>query len=331
MKRIAGLGLILLLACLPLAGQTIKLGSVAPVGSPWHTALLQLASDWGRISGGRVQLKLFMGGIAGDEPDILRKIRIGQLQAAALTGLGLNHITPEILALSIPFLIRTEGELDDVLEHTRPFFTDLLEQRGFVVLALSKAGWVHFFAKDPVVYPEDLKRQTLAVHAGDNSILDAWRNLGFDAVPLAIPDVMVGLQSGMVDALYSPPLVTAGYQWFGIARNMGALRVAPVIGGIVVNRRVWDRVPAEIRPEMEEAVRRIDHSLYQQTLALEQEALAVMLRHGLVINELPKDAEERWRTQTEKGFDGVVGKTFSQATYDLVTRHLAEYRSSGAP
>ena len=139
MKRSLSAAIILavLLPLVSISAQTIKLGSVAPSGSPWDHALRELAADWNRISGGRVRLKVYMGGIVGDEPDMLRKMRIGQLQAAALTALGLNYVSPEILVLSVPFLIRDDGELDYVLERTRPFFTELLEEQGFKVLALS--------------------------------------------------------------------------------------------------------------------------------------------------------------------------------------------------
>lgn len=306
---------------------TIKLGSVAPIGSPWHVALQRLGAEWARISDGEVRLKLYMGGVAGNEPDMLRKMRIGQLHGAAITALGLNRITPEVLALSVPFLIRSEEELDYVMDKTRSYFASGIEEKGFRVLALSKAGWVHFFGRDPIYTPDDLKRQRLSVTAEDAQLLEAWRKLGFSAVPLSVPDLMMGLQSGMIDALYAPPLIAAGYQWFGVANHMCTLRVAPVVGGMILSERAWARVPQRYRAELLEAVNRIGEQYYQETKALEEEALRVMLDHGLQLNEVSPRQQALWEEQMAEGFELVVGKSFSRETYQLITRHLDEYRS----
>jgi len=321
---------VLVLAVLAIQGWalTIKLGSVAPIGSPWDSALRAMAAEWSSISGGQVELKVYMGGIAGDEPDMLRKIRIGQLQAAAVTSLALSQISSDMLALSTPFLIDTEEELDYVLERTGPHFVGVLEERGFSVLALSKVGWVRFFSRRPVVVPVDLKRQKLAVNAGDAELLAAWIGLGYDAVPLGISDTTMGLQSGMIDAAYGTPLLAAGYQWFGSATHMSSLRVAPVIGAIVISSRVWQQVPEAFRAPMLEAVARAERRLYEDTARLDSEAETVMKRHGLVVDAVPPEAEMLWQKEMDRGFELVVGKAFSRATYDRITRLLQEFRAA---
>ncbi len=311
-------------------GLTIKIGSVAPIGSPWDNALRGIAADWSRITGGQVQLKTYMGGIAGDEPDMLRKIRIGQLQGAAVTSLALNQVVPDLLALSTPFLIETEAELDYVLAKTTPDFVSLLEKRDLRVLAMSKAGWVRFFSRRPIFVPDDLKRMRLAVNTGEPELLAAWMGLGFDPVPLGIADTMVGLQSGMVDAAYGSPLLAAGYQWFGPANHMSSLRVAPVLGAIVVSDRVWQQVPESYRPAMLEAVTKAERKLYEETTRLEADALRVMTEHGLVVDPLPPQDEKLWRAEMDRGFEMIVGKAFSRAIYDKITALLRDYRSGHA-
>ena len=327
MTKRTRLAALMLLLSLPGWALTIKLASVAPIGSPWDNALRSLAADWSRISGGQIEVKIYMGGVAGDEPDLLRKIRIGQLQAAAVTSLALNQISPDVLALSTPFLIDTDQELDYVLEQTRPHFVRLLEARGFHVLALSKAGWVRFFSRRPVIVPEDLKRQKLAVNTGDPELVNAWVSLGFDVVPLGISDTVVGLQSGMVEAAYGTPLLAAGYQWFATANHMSSLRVAPVIGAIVISSRTWEQVPQEFRAPMLEAVARADRRLYQDTARLESEAVAVMTRHGLVTDVVPPEADALWQAEMDRGFELVVGKAFSRSIYDRITSLLEEFRA----
>ena len=209
--------LILLLFCLhylPAEAVTLKIATLAPVGSPWVESLRRLSAEWDRISQGRVNLKIYPGGIAGEEADMIRKMRIGQLAGAALTQLGLGLLDSAILALSTPFLIQEEGELDYVMKRAKPYFESRLADKGYRLFAFSKAGWVHFFGREPLIFPEDLKRLKLGVPAGDAAFVETWRRIGFNVFSLPFGDLLVGLQAGMIDAFYAPPVVAASFQWF---------------------------------------------------------------------------------------------------------------------
>ena len=109
-----GLAAALAFAPHPAAAETIKLATLAPAGSPWHDALLDMGEAWKDLSGGRVTLKIYAGGVAGDESDMVRKMRIGQLQAATLSAGGLPDIAPEFRALQLPMMFRSYEELDYV-------------------------------------------------------------------------------------------------------------------------------------------------------------------------------------------------------------------------
>jgi TRAP-type C4-dicarboxylate transport system substrate-binding protein len=158
--------------------QTIKLGSLAPSGSPWDKALRKIAAEWAAVSNGTIDLKIYPGGIAGGEDDMIRKMRIGQLNAAGLTGVGMCRVFSGILAVQMPLLVRTDEELFYVLEKMRPTFEKELESKGFTVLIWSKVGWVHFFSKNPVVNPDDLRAHKLFNYAGDPDGTMAWKKAG---------------------------------------------------------------------------------------------------------------------------------------------------------
>ncbi|MBW1770194.1 MAG: TRAP transporter substrate-binding protein DctP [Deltaproteobacteria bacterium] len=152
---------IIVLSAAPAHSLVIKLGTVAPEGSPWHDAILETAQKWKELSGGRVTVRVYPGAVAGDENDMLRKIRIGQLHATALTSSTLIEIVPDIEAISLPMLVRTDGELDYVIEKFGPEFEARLAKKGFKVLNWSSTGWVYFFTKEPVTTPEDMKKRSL--------------------------------------------------------------------------------------------------------------------------------------------------------------------------
>ncbi len=312
---------------MPVFSLTIKVGSIAPTGSPWDKALKKIAAEWKTISGGTIDMKIYPGGIVGNEPDMIRKMRIGQLQAAIFTGMGMSYISPEVFSLSLAFLVRNDEELDFLMKKTKPHFNRLMEKKGFVALVWSKAGWVNFFSTKPVIYPRDLKPLKLSVAEGDAEILQSWRVMGYNAIPLSTNDLMTSLQNGMIEAFYAPPLVTASFQWFGIARHMCAIRIAPMIGGLVITQKTWEQVPAEIRPKLVNSAQKIVDNLYIETNALEKKAIDTMLKHGLKIHDVPPEATKLWQKEGLKGYDTYVGKTFSKDLLKQLQDYVKEYRN----
>src|SRR5258706_12037474 len=225
-------------------GVVIKMGTLAPEGSSWHQILKTMGSAWAQGPGGGVTLRIYPGGVLGDEPDLVRKMRVGQIQAAALTAVGLSDIDPGAAALQIPMMFDSYDELDKVRERLRPALEKRMEDRGFVVLNWGDAGWVMFFAKDPFVRPEDLKKMKLFVWAGDNHAVDLWTAAGFSPVPLASTDILPGLQTGLINAFDTTPLLAASSQWFGLAPHMLDLKWCPLVGATVITKKAWDSAPA---------------------------------------------------------------------------------------
>jgi TRAP-type C4-dicarboxylate transport system substrate-binding protein len=321
---LALLGLLALAA--PLPALTIKVATLAPAGSAWVVSLQKLAADWQRLSGGAVQLKIYAGGIAGEEADMVRKMRIGQLQGAALAQLGLGLLDPGILALSAPFLISDEGELDYVLERWKPELAARLEARGFYLANLSKAGWAYFFGRAPIVTPADLQRQRLGIPAGDAELVETWRKVGFTAFPFPIGDLLVGLQAGLIDAFYSPPLAAASLQWFGSAPHMTGLRIAPVLGGVVLSTRAVESMPEGLRPTLLAGFLEMEQTLNREMIELEQEALRAMQARGLTVHPVPEAAAGQWRRLGQEGTAAVVGRSVPEDAYRRVLELLAEAR-----
>ena len=192
---------VLLATNLPAAAATIKLGTLAPEGSPWHEIMLDMVEAWKQASGGTVKVRLYPGGVAGDEPDMVRKMRVGQLHAAALTGAGLSEIAPEIRALQMPMMFASDDELEYVRNAMGEQLEAILESKGFKVLTWGDAGWVHFFTQDPVVDPEDLKPMKIFTWAGDTAVLDAYKAAGYHPVPLAATEIHSALQAGLINAM----------------------------------------------------------------------------------------------------------------------------------
>ncbi|MBU2509889.1 TRAP transporter substrate-binding protein DctP [bacterium] len=327
MKHVFCLLFVLLLGITsPLYSLTLKIGSPAPEGSPWDNSLREMAVEWKKISKGKIIVKIYPGGIVGDEADMIRKMRIGQLQGGVFTSSGIAKITPEILSLSLPFLVQNDDEIDFLLNKHSPYFEELLINKGFAVVAWSRAGWIHIFSKDPVFYPDDLKKHILAVTDSDATMLQGWRTGGYNAVPLSTNNIMTGLQSGMVTAYYMPPLVSATFQWFALAKNMCSLPLAPLTGALILDERTWKKIDKMNREELVNSTKVLMRNLRQISVDLEKRAISTMIKHGLVVNRVTPDIAEIWKNTASSEYNYLIGKVFSESLLTQLKQDLKEYR-----
>ncbi|MCP4296141.1 MAG: C4-dicarboxylate ABC transporter substrate-binding protein, partial [Proteobacteria bacterium] len=188
MKKIAKKLLPIFLIAMSASAVTIKLGSLAPQNSPWDDALQQLSAEWSKVSGGTVKMKIYPGGIAGDEADMLRKMKANLLGGSALTGLGMNDLYPGILAAQLPLQFESPEEFEYVFDKMKPTFEAELEKRGAKVVIWTQVGWIRFFSKNPVISPADMSKEKMFVYSGDGESVKVWRKAGFNPVPLSTND-----------------------------------------------------------------------------------------------------------------------------------------------
>jgi TRAP-type transport system periplasmic protein len=323
---------VLLLGCLtPSLPQTvIKMGTLAPEGSPWHEALQSMAERWRTISGGQVKLVIYPGGVLGDEPDMVNKMRIGQIQAAGLSGAGLSGIEPGVMALQIPMMFDSYDELDYVRERVAPRLEKMMEARGYLVLNWGDVGWVHFFTTRPATRLSDMRNMKLFTWAGDNDTLELWKANGFRAVPLAATDILTALQTGLIEAVPTTPLYALLNQSFGIARNMIDVKWAPLVGATVITRRMWDSLPAAQRGDMLKAAREAGVSMRGGIRKMGDEAVVTMQKRRLQVIHVDAASVDEWRREAEGVYPKLRGVQVPADLFDEVRRLRDQYRSTVA-
>lgn len=312
---------------LPASAETIKLGTLAPEGSPWYNVIRDMAEAWKAATGGKIDFRIYPGGVAGDEPDMVRKIRIGQLHAAALSGAGLSQIAPEIQALQMPMMLASYQELDYVRDRLAPQLEAILEAKGFKVLHWGDAGWVHFFAQQPVVHPDDLKPLRLFVWSGDTAYIEAWKDAGYQPVPLAATEIHTGLQSGLINAFATTPIAALSFQWFGLARHMTDLKWAPLLGATVIATRKWQAIPDDVKPLLLQAAQEAGARLLREVRKFSDEAIEVMKQHGLVVHHVPPEVAAHWERSARAGYAKIVGAVVPPEMVAEVERLRNEYRT----
>jgi len=310
------------------APTVVKMATLAPEGSSWFRVLQEMGEEWRKASDGAVTLRIYPGGVAGDEDAMIRKMRVGQIQAAAITGIGLAYLETSFYALHIPMMYASDEEFDSVRDRYAPVLERKLEEKGFVVLNWGDAGWVHFFSKTPVITPAEAKALKLFQWSGDTNLVQLYKETGFHPVPLSTNDLLPGLQTGMVNAYSSTPLVSLAFQWFGLAPHMADLRYAPLTGATVIEKRTWEKIPPDLRPKLLEASRRAGLRLRAEIRRLNQEALGVMVKNGLKIHEVPPEVQAQWRKMVEDIHPRIRGKIMPAEAFDTVKKYRDEYRAA---
>ena len=327
-SRLALLALLGTLA-LPAGAQQrvlVKMATLVPDGSSWHQILKETAARWEQVSGGRVKVNLYPGGVAGDDPDVVRKMRLGTLQAGVLTAVGVAEIDKSVYALGVPMMYSGYDEVYAVLEKMRPRLEASLDQKGFVVLNWADGGWVHFFTKKPVARPDDLRRLSLFTWAGDDDSLEVWKSVGFQPRPLPATEIMTALQTGLVEALGTPPQVAVISQYFQHAPNMTQLRWQLLLGATVIRKDVWERIPADLRPQLMEITRDAGRRLQAEIRGSEARDVEAMKKRGLNVVAVDAKAQAEWQKLVDTILPRVRGKIVPADALDEALRYRDEYR-----
>jgi len=327
MKRLLGIVVSVALTSVALAEGPvkIKLGTLAPKDSSPHQSLKVMAEAW-RQAG--AQLTIYTDGTLGGEADMVRRMRIGQLQAALLTAVGLSDIDDSVTALqTMPMVYRTLDEVDYVREKLRPKLERKLADKGFVALCWVDAGWVKFFSRRPVVSPDDLKKQKLFAWAGDNKAIDIMKAAGYQPIPLETADILPGLKTGLIDAVPAPPFFALAGQIYDPAPNMLDMNWSPLAGACVITKKTWDNIPADAQKVMLEAAAKAGDEIRAQARKEMTESVEAMKKRGLIVHTLTPAAEAAWRNVVESAYPKIRGALVPADLFDEVQSLLKEYRA----
>jgi TRAP-type transport system periplasmic protein len=300
------------------------LATLAPKGSSLEKILQQMGQEW-RRSG--VDLAVRAGGAQGSEADTVRKLRQGHLDAALLTVVGLSEINDSVEALqNMPMMFNSLEEVDYVGEKLRPRIENELRAKGYVVLFWADLGWVRFFSREPIVSPSDLRKARLFSWAGSIDETDILKAAGFTPVSLETADILPGLNSGVINAVALPPYYALATQVHLHAPNMLEINWAPLVGGLVVRERSWNKLTPHTQRELYRAAVNAGRAMKARNRAESDEAVRVMAGRGLTVHRLPPEAEAEWRRAAREAYPKIRGRIVPGDLFDEVEKHLSDFR-----
>ena len=311
------------------ADKQLRIGTLAPKNSLYHRQLMELGEVWRTAQGGNAKYLVYPDGSQGGEAELARRMRIGQLQGALLSVVGLREIEPSISALqNMPLLFKSWEEVDYVREKMRPGMEKKFLDKGFVVLSWGDAGWVRFFSKDAAFRPDDFKRMKFFAWGAEPEQQAIMKSLGYTPVPLETSDILPSIQTGMINVVPSTPYFALASQVFSTAPNMLDINWAPIVGALVVTKKAWDEMSPEVQATMRTASDKAGVQLRAKARQEVDEAVDAMKKRGLVVNRPNAAQMQEWNDLAEKLYPRIRGVMVPAETFDEVFMHLKAYRAS---
>lgn len=259
----------------------LKIGTLAPEGSAWVKAFREINRELDQKTNKQVSLRLFPGGILGDEEDMLRKTKVGEIQGALLTGGGLGLIFKDVRILAIPFLFQNYREVDAVLGRMDGFYQKGLLDNGFKSMGWAEQGFIYLLSKEPIRNAADLKKGKVWIWEDTATGKAVFKELGVNAIPLPVTDVLMALQTGMIDTVYSSPLAAIAVQWFTKVSYMTDVPLAYSVGAVVLRKSDFEKIPPAQRPIVEAAFSRQLTPLKDQLRKENEKAIQVLQGKGI--------------------------------------------------
>ena len=309
----------------------IKFATVAPEGSTWMNVMKEYDQAIRKESGGHLGFKMYPGGVQGDEKDLLRKIKLGQLQSAGVTGNGLTTVAPKARILDSPFLFKSYDEVDNIYKKFDEEFNQAFEENGFVNLGWAEVGFVYIFTNTPIKTTDDMKGVKMWMWEGDPIAEKAFSALGIHPIPLSITDVLTSLQTRLIDGVYTSPLAAIVLQWFSRVKYMLDMPLADASGAVVLSKKKFDELPPDLQEILLRNGKKYMQKLTQQSRLDNAKSIETLKKNGITIVSPPSDkAIASYEEIGKQARRALVGKLFPEELLNRVENAVAEYRSHAA-
>ncbi|MCB1046211.1 MAG: TRAP transporter substrate-binding protein DctP [Calditrichaeota bacterium] len=322
--------LLLALACLvsrPALAEDpatlIKFATVAPRNSTWMNIMEELDTEVRSATANRVGFKFYPGGVQGDELDVIRKIKINQIQAAGFTGVGLGAIQPAARILDLPFLFTTAEQVDAVREGMFDRFASLFREKNFELLGWAEVGFVHFFSQQPIRTLDDLRQQKMWLWEGDPLASAYFKELGLKPVPLALPDVLTSFQTGLINAAYASPYGASVLQWQSRVNHVSDLAMANASGAVLVSDKAWNKLSAADQVTVRQIARKHLRRLTLESRRENQEAMDAFLKAGITQINSSESEHARFEEIGTRVQNALAGDLYSRELLNDVRQALA--------
>jgi TRAP-type transport system periplasmic protein len=265
------------------AKVTIKCATLAPKGSSWAKLMDDYNKSVKEKTKGEVEFSMFAGGVLGDEIDVVKKMRIGQVHCAGLTGNGLGQVNAALRVMELPMLLQTHEQADKAFAKMTPDLEKLLDQKGYVLLGWAHPGFVQLLSKIKIDSHAKAKTGKIFIWSTDPLAKFAVEALGMNGIPLSVADVLQSLSTGMIDTVYCPPLACLALQWHTKTQYLTKVNMVHVMGALIIKKSIFNKVSPSAKKVLLSEGKLYMRKLVEQTRIENQQAIAAMEAGGMEI------------------------------------------------
>jgi TRAP-type C4-dicarboxylate transport system substrate-binding protein len=309
-------------------GLILKMATLQPRGSTVMKIIEKLRAEVKTETNNEADFKFYWGGVQGDEDDVLRKMRVGQLHGGIFSGHGLGRIVPETRVTQLPYIFRNREEVTYVRAELEDTMDRLFEDAGYVVMAWGEAGFVYMFSEVPLTSPEVLREQKCWVWGDDPLGNEVYRTLGVNPVPLSFTDVLTSLSAKLVDAAPITPFGAVAFRWYTRFKYMTEYPVVNSLAGMVVTKDMWDK----ISPENQQKILKISKRYYDELIRINREendkSIEALKKAGIKVvrSDQMTMGHDFLVNAGKKAANNLIGKLYSKELLDRTFALLDEYR-----
>lgn len=309
------------------APKIIKFSTLAPEGSTWTNVLHDINKELQEKSEGRLILRIYPGGVTGDEKDVIRKMRISQLHCAGFTGVGLGEILPEVRIFDLPFFYKDYDEIDFIRNHFKDRFTMAFEERGYILLGWTDVGFVYLFSKKEVASLNELKTTKMWLWEDDPLAKALFEAINISPIPLSITDVMTSLQTGLIDSVYASPMGIIALQWFTKVKYMLNLPMANATGAILMTKRIYDSIPPDLQDILKDTFKTHLERLTRLTREENARSMKVLKDSGIAFSLIRDETVvNEFRKAGKKACEILAGALYSTDLLKKTETAVDRYR-----
>lgn len=308
----------------------IKFATVAPEGSSWVGIMKEYDAAVRKESGGKLGFRIFAGSVAGDEQDVLRKIRLGQFHSEGITGNGISEIAKPVRVLDLPFFFNNTDEVDYILQQFDSEFRAEFEKGGFILLGWAEVGQVYIISKTPVTKVSDLKNIKMWQWEGDPVASAMFDAIGISPIQLKLQDVLTSLQTGLITGAYSSPYAIVSLQWNTATKYLLEYPITNASGAVVIAKRDFDKLPADLQKILLKNGALYMRKLTEQSRKDNAKSLDILKKNGMLFTTPDANEVKGYAEIGKKARAALTGKLFSAELLSRVEKALAEFRAKGS-
>lgn len=338
-KIIVGVMLFFLLAGAGLASAeekktgteyVIKIATIVPEMGSMAEMFQNFKKDLSEKTNDKVKVIIYYGAVMGDETDIVRKMRLGQLQGGGMTLLGLGQLCPASKVIELPFLFNDFDEIDYVvMDKMRPAFDRLFEERGVYLVGWYDTGFGYYFFKDPIHNFDDIRKTKMVSFTGDQLFAESEKAVGFDnLVPLHISETLTGLQTGLINGTFAPFFAMVGLQWNTHVRYVLNQPISYSVAGLVIDKAFVDKMPPAYKTALFDSMKKYEPNMKQEIRRMEKDTYNSLLKRGLT--QIPPDKAQPIIDEMKKRarplYDKFIDQYYPSWLISGILNTLAQYR-----